>query len=161
MHNVTGDRDQVLQLMNDTIQKLESENTQAGAAGIGADSDTEEASVAADLRMGFMEAQVQGASAAGLGATDDEDKGWYVPRNRQVAVFQSLMDEYLEEVAPDAPKDGAGGGTAGAASVGDGPAGADSTAPGFYTGGVDSGGGGAAAGARLGPVGKLERRSGR
>ena len=102
MHNVTGDRDQVLQLMDNTIQKLESDSTQAGAAGIGTDSEADE-SVVSDLRMGFMQAQVQGASAAGLGATDDEEKAWYVPRNRQVAVFQSMMDEYLEQVAPEAP----------------------------------------------------------
>jgi hypothetical protein len=159
MHNVTGDRDQVLQLMNNTLQKMESDNSQAGAAGIGADSETEETAVVADLRTGFMEAQVQGASAAGLGATDDEEKGWYVPRNRQVAVFQSMMDEYLEEVAPDAPKDGAGGGgSAGAASVGDSPAGAASTAAVFYTGGNDPSAGGAAAAALMEQFDNLDPR---
>ena len=158
MHNVTGDRDQVLQLMNNTIQKLEAESTEAGAAGIGADADTDDASVVADLRMGFMQAQVQGASAAGLGATDEEDKGWYVPRNRQVAVFQSLMDEYLEEHAPDAPKDGSGGGSAGAASIGDTPAESGSTAAVFYTGGADPGVGGAAAAALMEQFDNLDPR---
>jgi hypothetical protein len=158
MHNVTGDRDQVLQLMNNTIQKMESDNSQAGAAGIGTDAGTDEANVVAELRMGFMEAQVQGASAAGLGATDDDEKGWYVPRNRQVAVFQSLMDEYLEEVAPDAPKDGGGGsGSAGAASVGDSGAGAVTTAP-FYVGGTDPGLGGAAAAALMEQFDNLDPR---
>ncbi|HEY6044965.1 MAG TPA: metallophosphoesterase [Pyrinomonadaceae bacterium] len=158
MYNVTGDRDQVLQLMNNTIQKLEAESAEAGAAGIGIDADTDDLSVAADLRMGFMEAQAQGASAAGLGATDDEEKGWYVPRNRQVAVFQSLMDEYLEEHAPDAPKDGSGGGSAGAASLGDSSEGTASTAAVFYTGGADPGVGSAAATALMEQFDNLDPR---
>ena len=65
MHSLTGNRDQVLQLMNNTIQNMESGGSQAGAAGIGAESDAD-VSVVADLRMGFMEAQVEGATAAGL-----------------------------------------------------------------------------------------------
>ena len=54
MHNVTGDRDQVLQLMNNTLQKLESDNSQAGAAGIGADSDCRTPDCRGTVRLGIL-----------------------------------------------------------------------------------------------------------
>jgi Calcineurin-like phosphoesterase len=155
MHSLTGNRDQVLQLMNNTIQNMESGGPQAGAAGIGDVSDADP-SVVMDLRMGFMEAQVEGATAAGLGATEEEEAGWYVPRNRQVAVFQSMMDEYLEEQnAPEAPK---GSGGAGAAAIGEeGESHAEIAADVFYQG-AGPGAEGAAAAALMEQFSNLDPR---
>jgi len=156
MHSLTGNRDQVLQLMNNTIQNMESGGPQAGAAGIGAESDAD-ISVVADLRMGFMEAQVEGATAAGLGATEEEEAGWYVPRNRQGAVFQSMMDEYLaEQNAPEVPK---GGGGAGAAAIGEEDVShAEIAADVFYQGAAGPGAGGAAAAALMEQFSNLDPR---
>jgi len=153
MHNLTGNRDQVLQLMNNTVLNLETGDPQAVAAGIGSE-ESAEGSVVADLRAGYMEAQVESASAAGLGATDEQDRAWYVPRNKAVAVFQSMMDEYLEENAPPEPSEG---GAAGAASLGE--AGAQVTAASvFYQGGAEPGLGGAAAAALMEQYSNLDPR---
>src|SRR5215471_6664709 len=111
MHTLTGNREQVLNLMSNTIQQLQT-NQQASAAALGGEND-----VLSALNVGLMEEQsnTQTAAAASIDFADHHNEDWYVPRNRAVAVFQAMMDEYLEEKrAPQAP---AKRGTASAASV--------------------------------------------
>jgi hypothetical protein len=98
MHQVTGNRDKVLKLMNDTIHQIAKGTAQASAAGIG--SYDEQGDDALDaLKRGYVsELPKQELSAAGLTVPNElADTSWYAPRNRAVAVFQSAMDEYLEE----------------------------------------------------------------
>src|SRR6185369_912912 len=117
MHTLTGNRDQVLKLMNNTLLKMQT-TPQAGAASIGGE-ESDDADVLAKLNAGYMEEQAGGGSAfaASLTFEAQQNDDWYVPRNRAVAVFQSIMDEYLEKQgAPEAPAKPAG---AGAASTGE------------------------------------------
>jgi hypothetical protein len=112
MHTLTGNREQVLNLMSNTIQQLQTDE-QASAAAVGGDTD-----VLSTLNIGLMEEQAnaQTAAAASIDFADHQNEDWYVPRNRAVAVFQAMMDEYLEE--KDAPQAPAKTPTARAASVG-------------------------------------------
>src|SRR5262245_2118630 len=97
MHEVTGNREKVLKLMNDTIQQLGKGDAKTMAAGIG--SLTEGDDVLDVLTRGYnAELPKQELSAAGLKVPNERaEDTWYAPRNRAVAVFQSIMDEYLEE----------------------------------------------------------------
>jgi calcineurin-like phosphoesterase family protein len=97
MHQVTGNRDKVLKLMNDTIQHLGSTEATATAAGIGS---LEEGDDVLDVLTRGLDAELpkQQLSAAGLTVPNERaDDSWYAPRNRAVACFQSIMDEYLEQ----------------------------------------------------------------
>src|ERR1700687_3342014 len=97
MHEITGNRDKLLKLMNDTIQQMGESTPQVRAAGI--ESMEEGDDVLDILKRGHAaELPKQELSAAGLSVPNElADDSWYAPRNRAVAVFQSLMDEYLEE----------------------------------------------------------------
>lgn len=143
MHTLTGNREQVLQLMNNTIMNMGTA-PQASAAGIGGP--TDEADVVAQLTAGYMEEQGGGGGAAGasINFAEQQNQDWYVPRNRAVAVFQSAMDEYLESKgAPEAPPKPSGG--AGAASLGEGELTHEQVATIFYEGGAPGMEGAAAA----------------
>lgn len=118
MHTLTGNRDQVLDLMQHTIDQMQNSD-QASAASIG----SPEGDVVAKLNDGLMEAQASdsGAVAASIDFAAKQNDDWYVPRNQSVAVFQSMMDEYLaQKNAPEAPPQPSGGasGEARAASIG-------------------------------------------
>lgn len=143
MHTLTGNRDQVLQLLNNTIQRMQA-SPEASAAGVGPG---EEGDILSKLNMGYMEAQAsEGAAAAGIDFAEEQNTDWYVPRNQAVAVFQAMMDEYLEQQgAPEAPpKPGSGG--AGAAAIGEGELShAEVAANAFYEGAAPGAGGAAAA----------------
>jgi len=139
MHTLTGNRDQVLQLMNNTIMKMQTA-PQAGAASLGGG---DEVDVVAQLNAGYMQEQADaaGASAASIDFTDQQNDDWFVPRNQAVAVFQSVMDEYLEEQgAPEAPPKPGG---AGAASIGAGELGHSEIAANIFYGGAAPGSSGA------------------
>ncbi|HYX29446.1 MAG TPA: metallophosphoesterase [Pyrinomonadaceae bacterium] len=139
MHTLTGNRDQVLQLMDNTIQHLQT-NQQASAASIGGETD-----VLTTLNLGLMEAQAGGgtAAAASLNFADQQNEDWYVPRNQAVAVFQAAMDEYLEQKnAPEAPPQGGG---ASAASVGEGALSHEEIAANVFYNGESPGSAGAGA----------------
>lgn len=143
MHTLTGNRDQVLQLMNNTLMKMQT-TPQAGAASIGSGEEGDD-DVLAKLSAGYMEEQAGGgtASAASLNFEAQQNDDWYVPRNRSVAVFQSIMDEYLEEQgAPEAP---AKPGGASAASTGEGELSHEEIAANIFYGGAAPGTGGAGA----------------
>jgi len=97
MHQITGNREKVLKLMNDTIQELGKGEGKTSAAGIGS---LQEGNDVLDvLSRGYAsELPKQELSAAGLTVPNERaDDSWYAPRNRAVACFQSIMDEYLEE----------------------------------------------------------------
>lgn len=105
MHEITGNRDEVLKLMKDTIQQL-GQNTPkakkgARAAGLTAAATPDERDdLLGVLKRGYDNEQPKMAmKKAGLSIVPNEraDDKWYAPRNRAVAVFQSAMDEYLEQ----------------------------------------------------------------
>lgn len=154
MHSLTGNRDQVLQLMRNTIQKMQT-SPEAGAAGVGRDDETD---LVSQLNLGYMKAQVSDdASAAGLDFSAQQNTDWYVPRNREVAVFQAAMDEYLEEKnAPEAPPKPGGG--AGAASTGEGELSHAEVAADVFYEGAGPGAGGAAAAAIMEQYDNLDPR---
>src|SRR5436190_13747129 len=142
MHTLTGNRDQVLQLMQNTIMKMQSA-PQAGAASIDAG---DQGDVLAKLNAGYMQEQMAGgtAGAASLDFEAQQNDDWYVPRNQAVAVFQAAMDEYLaEQGAPEAPPKPGGG--AGAASTGEGELSHTEIAANVFYGGSEPGSGGAGA----------------
>ena len=109
MHEITGNRDQVLKLMKDTIQNLGQQKPKTkltGARSVG----LRKASVVAHQRDELVDVLKRGydaeqpkklARTMGMTAVPNERAidTWYAPRNRAVAVFQSVMDEYLEEHA--------------------------------------------------------------
>lgn len=142
MHELTGNRDKVLKLMNDTIQQM-GKSTQASAAGIGS-FDEEGDDVLDKLKRGYdAELPKQQLSAAGLTVPNElADDSWFAPRNRAVAVFQSVMDEYLEEKT--GAKESTEASSARGLSIGE-EGGAETTASidDFYTpgGGPEAGGG--------------------
>src|SRR6266851_4630000 len=143
MHTLTGNRDQVLQLMNNTIMNLQTA-PQAGAASIGAGEGADETDVVTKLNAGYLkELDGGGAAAASINFADKQNEDWYVPRNQAVAVFQSMMDEYLEEnAAPEAPPKPGG---AEAASVGKGELSYSEIAAKVFYGGFEPGTEGATA----------------
>jgi predicted phosphodiesterase len=144
MHTLTGSRDQVLQLMNNTLMKMQT-TSEAGAASIGSGEEGDAADVLAKLNDGLMEEQAGGqtASAASINFEAQQNDDWYVPRNRSVAVFQSIMDEYLEEQkAPEAPPKPGG---ASAASTGEGELSHEEIAANIFYGGQAPGTGDAGA----------------
>ncbi|MDX6613017.1 MAG: hypothetical protein QOD75_2203 [Blastocatellia bacterium] len=105
MHEITGDRDQVLKLMKDTIQQLGEEKPKAKkpaarAAGLrtaGAAKPDEE--LIDILKLGYgNELPKNVVRSAGLRVPNERAvSSWYAPRSRAVAVFQAAMDEYLDE----------------------------------------------------------------
>lgn len=150
MHEITGNRDKVLQLMNDTMQQMGSSAPQASAAGIGS-FDEEGDDVLDKLKRGYdAELPKQQMSAAGLTVPNElADDSWYAPRNRAVAAFQSVMDEYLEEKTGATESRVAS--SARGLSIGDEEGGTESIASidSFYTAGGGPEAGGGAMGAAL------------
>ncbi|SRR6266496_9001 len=143
MHTLTGNRDQVLQLMQNTIMKMQTA-PQAGAASIGTDGG-DGVDVLSRLNEGYMKEQIGAgsAAAASIDFADQQNDDWFVPRNQAVAVFQSMMDEYLEENnAPEAPPKATG---SGAASLGAGELGHSEIAANVFYGGSTPGSAGAGA----------------
>jgi hypothetical protein len=107
MHRVTGNREDVLNLLNDTIRRI-GESKPAGkksgakalSVGGNAKSATERAQLVDILKRGHDNEQPKKMiKAAGIGSVPQERAvdSWYAPRNRAVAVFQAVMDEYLDE----------------------------------------------------------------
>src|SRR5687768_3349661 len=107
MHEITGNRDEVLKLMKDTIQQLGQGTPGTRKAGIralgtrqGKASAHERDQVLALLQSGYKEEQTKKAvRKVGLGMVPNERAvdAWYAPRNQAVAVFQAAMDEYLNQ----------------------------------------------------------------
>jgi predicted phosphodiesterase len=108
MHEITGSREDVLQLMKDTIQRLGQDKPstkKAGMRSLGIRSarqwTTERDQLIDTLKRGYDNEQPKAAARAlGVTAVPNERAvdTWYAPRNRVVAVFQSAMDEYLDEL---------------------------------------------------------------
>src|SRR5690242_12529909 len=112
MHEITGDRDEVLKLLDDTIRALEHdapEMKKAAARGLGVKS--AKASTAqcellvVALRSAYVRQQAKKpARATGLRAParatpvqgEAAVSSPYRPRDRAVALIQSAMDEYLD-----------------------------------------------------------------
>lgn len=105
MHEITGNRNEVLKLMKDTIQQLGEKTPKAKkgsvrAAGLrtgGAPKPDED--VIDILKRGYETEQPKSVvRMAGLRVPNERaDDSWYAPRNRAVAVFQAAMDEYLDK----------------------------------------------------------------
>src|SRR3954468_2926128 len=156
MNTLTGNRDQVLQLLNNTIQKMQAtpEEGAAASAGLG-----DEVDIVSQLNLGYMEeaARGAGAGAASIDFSEKQNSDWYVPRNRAVAVFQAAMDEFLEqENAPNLPAKPSGG--AGAASTGEGGITHEQVAATTFYQGLGPGAGGAAAAALMEQYDNLDPR---
>ena len=105
MHEITGNREEVMQLMKDTINKLgvdkpQQKKVRAKALGVKSASAaaTERDQILDTLKRGYDQEQPKNtAKAAGLTVPQERAvEGWYAPRNRSVAVFQAAMDEYLD-----------------------------------------------------------------
>jgi len=105
MHELTGNRDEVLKLMKDTIQQLGQETPKTKKAGTKAAGLKTAASadqrdeVLGVLKRGYDNEQPKKVvKSAGLQVPNERAVStWYAPRNRAVAVFQSAMDEYLDQ----------------------------------------------------------------
>ncbi|MEA2204133.1 MAG: hypothetical protein QOE77_909 [Blastocatellia bacterium] len=105
MHEITGDRDQVLKLMKDTIHQLGEKTPKvkkasvraAGLKAVGPEKPDEE--LLDVLKRGYDTEQPKTVvMSAGLRVPNERAvNSWYAPRNRAVAVFQAAMDEYLTE----------------------------------------------------------------
>jgi predicted phosphodiesterase len=146
MHQLTGNRDKVLKLMNDTIQQIGSASPQASAAGIGMFDEEEDDTLGRLKRAYDAELPKQQLNAAGLTVPNElADDSWYAPRNPAVAVFQSVMDEYLEEKTGSTESTEAS--SARGLSIGDEEGAPMATIDDFYTagGGPESSGGAMAA----------------
>ena len=162
MHKITGDRDAVETLMRDTVEQLERGAQQAGKkGGVKAASAAKKTGaaakkgaakkgetpeeVAAVFRQGLerLEGKKGGVRAAGTRKAQAADEPAvprpFAPRDQLIALFQSAMDEFLDEtvgpVKPDAAsKAGAKKGTkAASAKKGAAQGGADTLDP-FYGG---------------------------
>ncbi|MEO8436134.1 MAG: hypothetical protein ABI596_14630, partial [Pyrinomonadaceae bacterium] len=107
MHEITGNREEVLKLMKDTIQQLGQSTPgtkKAGTRALGTrkakESAHERDQVVAVLQSGYKEEQTKKAvKKVGLGTIPNERavEAWYAPRNQAVALFQAAMDEYLNQ----------------------------------------------------------------
>jgi hypothetical protein len=105
MHEITGNRDEVLKLMKDTIQQIGQKTpkaTKAGtrAAGLKAAAfPNERDELLGILKRGYDNEQPKSElKRAGLAIPNERAVDqWYAPRNRAVAVFQAAMDEYLDQ----------------------------------------------------------------
>ena len=111
MHEITGNRDEVLKLMKDTIQQLgqktpKAKKSGAKAAGLKAPTSANERDeVLGVLKRGYDNEQPKRElKKAGLSVIPNERAvdQWYAPRNRAVAVFQAAMDEYLDQQVGEA-----------------------------------------------------------
>ncbi|HXU39069.1 MAG TPA: metallophosphoesterase [Blastocatellia bacterium] len=129
MHKITGERDEVLKLMKNTISQLGNDSAKVKKAGMKSLSLTSDAkwpdqrdSLVDILKRGYDNEQ-KATRAAGIDSVTPNERAvdsWYAPRNRAVAVFQAAMDEYLES-HPDAkvtPKPAKKKGSTRASSVG-------------------------------------------
>ncbi len=102
MHEITGNREAVLKLMEDTSYHLaERAGAPRGARAVSTSSAsakrTQQQQFADQLDQARLrQADRKGPRAAALGRAIDAD-GWYAPRDRVVALFQSAMDEYLTD----------------------------------------------------------------
>ena len=106
MHEITGNREEVLKLMNNTIQQLGQKTPKTRKAGTKAPglktsaSPDERDRVLGVLKRGYASEQPKSElKKAGLHPIPNERAvdQWYAPRNRAVAVFQAAMDEYLDQ----------------------------------------------------------------
>ena len=107
MHQITGNREEVLKLMKDTIQQLGQSTPgtkKAGARAVSTrkakESAHERDQIVAVLQSGYQEEQTKKAvKKAGMRTVPNERAvtAWYAPRNQAVALFQAAMDEYLNE----------------------------------------------------------------
>jgi hypothetical protein len=108
MHEITGKRDDVTKLLRDTIHQLGKDSPKVKKAGMRSMSLTDESEwpdqrdqLLDILKRGYDDEQPKKAiRAAGIGSVVPNERAvdsWYAPRNRAVAVFQSAMDEYLDQ----------------------------------------------------------------
>ncbi len=114
MHEVTGNRAEVLKLLKQTMTQLgqtaptaKKGMSKAASVTSKVKSATERDQIVDMLKSGYQREQMkQGAHAAGLELTNERTAGgWYAPRDATIAVFQSAMDEYLNErVGPVNPE---------------------------------------------------------
>lgn len=144
MHEITGNREEVLSLLQETIQELgrnapTTQRASAKSLGVkGAQAAEQRDQIIGVLKRGLDHERVKdvaragarGASAQSVGtrgrrrpAADEPEpipneravEASYAPRDRAIAVFQAAMDEYLEgKVGPAAPAGAAKGAKKGA-----------------------------------------------
>jgi hypothetical protein len=111
MHELTGDREFVLQLLKDTIDNLSVKPPQTKSAvakktsAAEAKADAERDEAIERLQRAYERAQQlepvqKTGKAAGKSVVEEP---WYAPRDRALALIQSAMDEYLEEKANQQP----------------------------------------------------------
>lgn len=127
MHEITGDRDAVEELLRNTVQQLEQSKPQDKKGGVKAMSATKKGAKkgsspdeVVDLwqtgldRIEGKRAGKKSAKAAGLQQVQTPDERAvdtaYAPRDQIIAIFQSAMDEYLDEIVgpvePGGPQKG-------------------------------------------------------
>ena len=121
MNDITGDKEFVLKLLKDTARNLTVRDPEIKASGmkkgitaISENRQTERDQVVERLQRAYETAQLQrvapapqtmkkgakkgkGAKAAVAPAATVVEEVWYAPRDRAIALFQSAMDEYLEQ----------------------------------------------------------------
>jgi predicted phosphodiesterase len=116
MHHVTGDRQIVEQLLRDTVNALERARRAGGKtkrAGVASVSKKRATTVKTPTdvwrealrRMEQGAGERKGARAAGIGGRREAAVGRamntpFAPRDQMIALFQSAMDEYLDQKAP-------------------------------------------------------------
>jgi len=133
MHEITGNREEVLSLLQETIQELghnapATKRPSARSLGVkGNQAGEQRDEIVEVLKRGLDHERVKdvargGASAQSVGArgrrrpaaapvpNERAVEASYAPRNRAIAVFQAAMDEYLEGKFGPAAPDGASGG---------------------------------------------------
>lgn len=111
MHEMTGEREVVLKLLKETIHHLGQDQPQTRRAALrtlgltsAARYPAQRDNIVEELQRAHERAQIHkliktalaAPTAAPVGAPDGP---WYAPRDRTIALFQSAMDEYLEEKA--------------------------------------------------------------
>ncbi len=134
MHEITGDQDSVQSLLEDTIDQLQkyeaAQNKKGGAKAMSASkkkaASPDQVSDVWQKGLERLEGKKSGARAAGVGQPKKKPEERavetaFAPRDQILALFQSAMDEYLDEavgpVQPDAAKKAAKKGSSKAASA--------------------------------------------
>lgn len=113
MHEITGRREIVLRLLKETIHHLGEDRPKTRKAGVRALGLAAESKwpvqrdeIVESLQRAYERAQERKAFHRALAAVPaaTPEEAWYAPRDRTIALFQSAMDEYLEEKAAKAKR---------------------------------------------------------
>jgi len=113
MHEITGNRESVLMLLKDTIHHIGMDlpkSKSAGMKSLGVKNETQWShqrdQIIQILKEGYNQEQPKElVGIRGIIPNERAIDSWYSPRNRVVALFQSAMDEFLEDhLARLAPK---------------------------------------------------------